>query len=126
MTSYGVAEKMTEYDMCFCCVLSSGGGVIDLSRNLSDVRIGFGLEVVLPSNRELSQIMPESGEVAPIVCGFGFAGIWSEHFGCEFRRPEGDFVEVAVIGIKTPAFSTFLALALIQTITEWGEKRFPP
>ena len=70
--------------------------------------------------------MPEAGEVAPLVGGFGFRGIIGEHFGGELGGVVGDFVEVAVVGFHTFTFLAGVALALgFWVFAEGGEKGFP-
>ena len=69
--------------------------------------------------------MPQSGEVAPCVGGFGFGGIRGEHFRGEPGGPEGDFIEVTVGGTQVSAFLAVLTLAICFLIAERRKKRFP-
>ena len=86
---------------------------------------GCLFQVFLKFPREFPQIMPEPGEVAPIVGGFGLGGIRGEHLRGELGGPVCDFVEVAVVGFQIAAFPAGVALTLIRSITERGEERFP-
>ena len=74
---------------------------------------------------EFSQIMPETGEIAPVVGGLGLCRVRREHFGGESGGPEGVFVEVAVCGLQALAFWAEAALALVWGFPEGGEERFP-
>ena len=69
--------------------------------------------------------MPEAGEVAPVVSGLGLRGVRDKHLGRELGGPEGDFVEVAVVGLQALAFFAVTALALFCRFPEGGEERFP-
>ena len=79
----------------------------------------------MPFGGEFSEIMPEAGEVAPLVSGLGLLGIFREHFGGEFGGVVGHFIEVAVGGFHLFAFLAEFALALVCRITKRGEERFP-
>lgn len=69
--------------------------------------------------------MPESGEIAPIVGGYGFGGIRREHFRSELGSPPSDFIQMAVIGFEITALIASLTLALIRGLPEGGEERLP-
>ncbi len=104
VTGYEITEKMPENGMSSSGVLSSGGGVIDFSRNISDVRIGFGLKIALPFLREFPQVMPQSCQIAPIPGGVCFRGVRGKHFRSKLGGPEGDFIEMAMVGFEALAF----------------------
>jgi hypothetical protein len=116
---------MTEDGMRLDRVLRPGGGVIDLSGNIINVGICLGLEVFLPFRREFPEVMPESGEVAPVVGGFGGGRVWGKHFGSELGGPEGDFVEVSVVWGEVPAFSAVFFLTFLRPASERSEQGFP-
>ena len=79
----------------------------------------------MPIRCEFSEIVPESGEIAPGVGVGGLWGIWRKHFGGELGGPEGDFIEVAVGGLKLLAFFALFSLAAFPFITERREKQLP-
>ena len=84
--------------------------------------VGHGFKVFLPFRGELSKIMPESGEVTPLVCSSRLGGVLWKHFRGKPEGPVGDFVEVAVCGIKIAALLAGLSLALRRTVTKWSEQ----
>ena len=102
VTGDGVSKQVAQY-VIGRRVLGTGRRVIDFSSDFGGMGIGFGDEVGLPFWGEFAEIMPEAGEVAPLVGGFGFLGVGREHFGGEFCGVVGDFVEVAVLGFETRA-----------------------
>lgn len=69
--------------------------------------------------------MPKSGEIAPLVGGFGLWGVSRKHFRGELGGPEGDFIEVAVGGFKLLAFFALFSLAAFPFVTERREKQLP-
>ena len=69
--------------------------------------------------------MPEAGEVAPVVSGVGFVRVGSEHVGGELGGPEGDFIEVAVGGIKVATLLAGLSLALGRSIAKGRKQQLP-
>ena len=75
----------------------------------------------MPIWGELSQIMPEPGEVAPLFGGF-VVGPVGEHLGGEFSCEVGDFVEVAVLGVE---FITLGAIFAGEGGTVRREERLP-
>ena len=79
----------------------------------------------LPFRFEFTEIVRKSGEVAPWVGGFGFLGVCEEHFCGELGGPEGDFVEVAVVGGEVSTFLAGFPLALVSSFTKRGEEWFP-
>lgn len=95
--------------------------MIDLPGNLIRVNVTFGPQVSLPFFRELPEIMPESGEVAPVPGGLLLGRLWGKHFRGELGGPEGDFIEMAVVGCEILAFVTVFSLALIRGGAERSE-----
>ena len=120
----GVSEQVAQ-DVIASRVLGACGGVVNFSGDFGGMGIRFGREVGLPFGGELPEVMPEAGDVAPLVGRFGFLGIFREHFGGEFCSLVGDFVEVSVVVIHTLAFLAGVALALVFAFAEGGEEGFP-
>ena len=56
-------------------------------------------EIGLKNVREFSQIMPEAGEVAPLLGGFALRA-FGEHVGGELGGEVSDFVEVPVVLVQ--------------------------
>ncbi len=79
----------------------------------------------MPFRSEFSEVVPEAGDVAPLVGGFGFGGIRGGHFGGKFCGVVGDFVEVAVVGEEVTALFAAVPLALVFRNAEGGEEWFP-
>ena len=86
--------------------------------------VGSFSEVGLPFGCKFPEIMPQSGEVTPLVGG---VSVWAggKHFGGKFSSPVGDFVEVAVLGLHAFTFSAVIALAVSFPGTEGREEGFP-
>ena len=99
--------------------------MIDFPGNLIRVDVTFDSQIGLPFFGKFPQIMPESGEVAPFVSGLSLGGIRGEHFRGELGGPEGDFVEVAVVGGEVSTFLAGFPLTLVSSFTERGEEWFP-
>jgi len=66
----------------------SGGGVVDFARDFGGVWVGFGFQVGLPCRREFSEVVPETGEAAPLAGGFavGPGGTWRRRTWRKGRR----------------------------------------
>ena len=124
MSGNEVAEKVTKWRAWvsgFVCEGCARSGMIFFADDFIGVRVGFGFEILLPFRGEFSQIMPQPGEVSPLVGGFP---VWPrrEHLSGESRRPPGDFVQMAVKGIERRAKSAFFPS---QSRTIRRKKRFP-
>jgi hypothetical protein len=105
---------------------SSGCGVVFGAAGFVFMCVArFPLQIFLPFWSEFSEVMPESGEEAPVVGGFRLGGDWGKHFRSELGSPEGDFVEMAMIWFHALALIAVIALALVFCISERGEERFP-
>ena len=69
--------------------------------------------------------MPETCEIAPVVSGLRLCRGRREHLGGEFGGPEGDFVEVAMCGIKIEALLARFSLALRHGVSKWSKQQLP-
>lgn len=98
--------------------------MIDFSGNFVRVNVYFGGEIPLPFGGEFSEVVPEPDEVTPLVGGISIRSRL-EHFCSELGGPVGDFVEVAVVGLESSTFFAGFALALLFSVAEGSEERFP-
>lgn len=69
--------------------------------------------------------MPEAGDIAPVVGGPCLFRARREHFRGELGGPEGDFIEVAVGGVKPAAVLAGLSPALGRSVAKRREQQFP-
>ncbi len=121
-----ISEQVSDKINLILGMKSSGRGVIFGATDFVFMYVSrFPIQVFLPLRGGLSEVMPESGEEAPVVGGFCLGGDWGKHFRGELGGPEGDFVEVAMIWFHALALIAVIALALVFCIPEWGEERLP-
>ena len=112
MSGDEIRNERTE-GLAYSCVASTRGGVI--------YRKWRPFKSFLKLWGKLPEIMPESGEIAPVPGRLPLGGLRVEHFRRELSGPPGDLVEVAVVGVPILAFPAGIALALILCLTERGE-----
>src|SRR5437762_10671845 len=98
--------------------------MVDSSQNIIgvNVRVSFLPQIVLPSWRELSQVMPKAGEIAPLLCRLRLFRTSRKHLACKFRCPPRNLVQMPVIAIHLLAGAAMLTG---KRRAFRREKRFP-
>src|SRR5438128_1008870 len=98
--------------------------MVDSSQDIIgvNVRVSFLPQIVLPGWRELSQVMPKAGEIAPLLCRLRLFRTSGKHLPCKFRRPPSDLVQMAMFSIHPLAR---LASGVTKCRAFGCEKRLP-
>src|SRR5690606_21636504 len=79
-----VGDETAELGDVFIGALGAGGGMVHFTGEVVAVQIlGFGREVGLPLRSEFPEVVPETGETAPVGGGCGVFGASGEECGGE-------------------------------------------